>query len=288
MSHNWLHDQWEDAVDFVTDDAVDFVEEALPYIAAGTAFVVTGGAGAPAILAALKTGVAVKGAQTLIESGKKAGEEAERANELAVKAQQQQEEILQAQETSLEAWRGVYGDTEQNLREFYNNLTPQRLAATGLAQHQKQLEAAQVEIDRSFTQRGIYAPAARASLKQQALLESAKTKAKIRSESELKAAEAKQGFLSLGLPEKRALQAGVLGAKGAAIEQTQYESDIARQRAEQLSQTSAEAWGSIIETGISLLPETPKTPKTVSTPGYDPLRPIAPSRQPIYYDDEIL
>ncbi len=92
-------------------------------------------------------------------------------------------------------WEKIYGPILSNLSHFYQNLSGDTLIASGLDKYELQYNQIQSNIQKSFAQRGIDSPAKEALVMQSAL-QKAGYVAKLRNEAPLKAAAAKQSFLT--------------------------------------------------------------------------------------------
>lgn len=111
-------------------------------------------------------------------------------------------------------WEKVYGPIQNNLSNFYSNLSPDYYAAVGIENFNKQFQASMQRIETSLAQRGIDpASGIQASLTQQAELSAAETRATLRRDSERMMREDQMGFLGLGMQHNPAQ--GVSQALGA-------------------------------------------------------------------------
>ena len=134
---------------------------------------------------------------TSVVSSYMANETAKDANKQASRSQQNQ---LNFEKQKYEDWKAIYGDVEANLSDYYNGLTPELYISKGLSAFQQERETAMQRVRETLAQRGIQSDSALAvSIEAQEELRAAETRASIRSEAELKTAEAKQGFLQIGL-----------------------------------------------------------------------------------------
>ena len=97
-------------------------------------------------------------------------------------------------------WENTFGSIEKNTAEFYKTLTPEHIAVTGVEKFQQQFETSMQRMHETFAQRGIKPSSGIAqSLKAQAELGAAETRAGIRRDAPLQAARASENFLQLGL-----------------------------------------------------------------------------------------
>ena len=92
-------------------------------------------------------------------------------------------------------WEDVFGSITDNLGNFYKNLTPERLAATGLQQQQLEFQAAQQQVQKQFAQRNITG-GAQQQIEAQMSAENAKARAEIRRSAELQVPQLQQSFVN--------------------------------------------------------------------------------------------
>lgn len=97
-------------------------------------------------------------------------------------------------------WKAVYGDIQTNLGEYYKKLTPEKITALGLQNQQKEFQAAMEQVDADFARRGIAADSGVVrAVKAKATFQNAEARAAIRTGAEQAVADAKLGFLGVGL-----------------------------------------------------------------------------------------
>lgn len=107
-----------------------------------------------------------------------------------------QEEALQDYRGDRARWDEIYGNLEDNLSDFYNNLTPETFAAAGIEHQVKEFEQAKQRVTQTIAQRNIDGSGVGLSLDKQAEFALAENKANIRHDAPLQVAEAKQGFVT--------------------------------------------------------------------------------------------
>lgn len=137
-------------------------------------------------------GAAIVGAWSANNAAESAANASDRATNAADAASAAQ---LAFQQQQYDDWQAVYGPIQDNLSSFYQKLTPETFAASGLQQAQQQYNATQEQFQRSFAQRGI-TTGAQAMMEQQAALSLAQEKAGIRQQAPMQVATAQQGFLN--------------------------------------------------------------------------------------------
>jgi len=92
-------------------------------------------------------------------------------------------------------WNSIYGTLQENLGEFYNNLTPQMLSATNLQMRQREYQTAVDTVRKNFAQRGV-ASGAQSAIEAGMVMDNARDRAQIRAAAPFQVAEAKTGFLT--------------------------------------------------------------------------------------------
>ncbi len=113
-------------------------------------------------------------------------------------AQQSSAAELEFAQKQYQDWLDVFGPVQDNLAEYYNNLTPDYLAATGLQNVETERAAALERVNQSLAQRGLLGSGLEAAAITDIELETAQRKSQVRSEAPMLAAQQKLGFLSLG------------------------------------------------------------------------------------------
>jgi len=97
-------------------------------------------------------------------------------------------------------WNATYGDLQDNLADYYNNVTPEYYAAVGVEKFNEEFQTGMKRIDENFAQRGIDPSSGiAASTESQAELYAAETRAGIRRDAPRQAREDKRKFLQIGL-----------------------------------------------------------------------------------------
>ena len=96
-------------------------------------------------------------------------------------------------------WQETYGPIEDNLAEYYNSLTPEYYEVQGLEAFEKEKAVSFQQLSENLAQRGITDSGVAAGAEQSFALESAQTRAQIRTAAPAQAAEEKLRFLRVGL-----------------------------------------------------------------------------------------
>lgn len=124
-----------------------------------------------------------------------AGKASDRASARAAQASREELEFAQQQ---YQDFRNVYGDVEANLGRFYRNLSPDTFAIQGIEAFEQEQARALENVQQSLAQRGLTDSGISADLERQASIESAETRARIRTQAPLQVAEAQQAFVASG------------------------------------------------------------------------------------------
>ena len=153
----------------------------------------------------------------------------------------------QEQKAKVDAWTELYGELEQNLADYYTNLTPDVLKATGLQDEAESFAKAKEQITTRIAQRGLGGSGLEADLLAKQEIGSAERKAEIRATAEETVRERQRSFLHGGEQEKRDLtQRGEAISDTAAqqrLQVAQQRSQAEQQSAMQLISTGAKAFG---------------------------------------------
>lgn len=162
------------------------------------------------------------------------------------------------EQRKLDEWNEVYGPIQDNLGEYYNNLTPEYYETVGLENFAQEQQTAMTRLNESLAQRGIDPSSGiQASLTAQSELEGAEGRAGIRRDAPRAVAEDKSRFLQIGLGQN----------PGNSMSQTlANQASGAQQRATASEQAAGQAIGSAISTaGTALVDylQTPTTPPVV-------------------------
>lgn len=97
-------------------------------------------------------------------------------------------------------WINVYGPIQDNLSDYYEQLTPEYYATMGLEEFEKERASAQEALTTNLAQRGIAANSGVALQLQNNLdTQSAETRASIRRNAQSTVNQEKQNFLSIGI-----------------------------------------------------------------------------------------
>jgi len=138
---------------------------------------------------------AVAGA-TLV-SGYMGSRSADKASDAASDASDAQ---LSFEYEKYDDWNETYGPLQENLASYYNNVTPEYYAAVGLEKFNEEFQTSLKRINENFAQRGIDPSSGIASsIKSQANLNAAETRASIRRDAPRQATEDQSRFLQIGL-----------------------------------------------------------------------------------------
>ena len=138
-------------------------------------------------------------------SASSAGKSASSGNKLSGRALAIQEEQFEIAKQDRDKWNRLYGPIEQNLADFYQDLTPDYFAAQGLEAYQKDFQQQQEQLQEFYNVNGIES-GVQADLQTKSSLQAARDKSKIRADAPFKVQEMKSKFLSLGLADKSGTQ----------------------------------------------------------------------------------
>lgn len=134
-------------------------------------------------------GSAIVGAVVSNNASKRATEAASEASESELAFNQQR----------YDDWKEVYGPIQDNLSNYYSNLSPDLYEAQGLEAFNAEFQKAQDDVATSLAQRGITDSGLAAQLEQQGAVTAAENRAAIRMDAPSKVAELQSNFLQIGL-----------------------------------------------------------------------------------------
>lgn len=141
------------------------------------------------------SGVATAIAGSAIVGGIMQSKSAGKATDAASAASAAELEFAKQQ---YEDWKEIFGPVQENLAQYYNNLTPDYIASMGMQNVEIERTKALDRINQSLAQRGILGSGLEAAAIGSVEMDTAAAKAKVRSEAPAEAARQKLGFLSLG------------------------------------------------------------------------------------------
>lgn len=115
-------------------------------------------------------------------------------------ASQASAEQLAFEREQYDDWQEIYGPLQENLADYYTNLTPEFYEAVGLQNYQQELQDTQSAISERIAQSGLSSRSGvEQSLLAQAEIQGAEDRAQIRSDAERQTQEDKTRFLQIGL-----------------------------------------------------------------------------------------
>lgn len=187
------------------------------------------------------------------------------------------EDSLARHQASIDDWENTFGSIQDNLSDYFQNLSPDMRAAKGIQDFEGQRATAMKQVQEQFAQRGISGGGAEASAMLQDAVSSSEARAGIRNQAEQSVVEDKQQFLSMGLGTKPAANMGGAGPTGprllnaptgqgvsnAMANQTNSMQDQAnwmQQNASQQAQQTGQAVAGVATAGIDYLVQKFDTP----------------------------
>lgn len=142
------------------------------------------------------SGVATAIAGAAIVGGVVSNNASKRATESAEKMAASELEFNQQRYSD---WKDVYGSIQDNLSDYYTNLSPDMYEAQGLEAFNAEYQKAQDSVAASLAQRGITDSGLSTQLEQQGALSAAQSRAAIRMDAPAKVASLQSNFLQIGL-----------------------------------------------------------------------------------------
>jgi hypothetical protein len=142
---------------------------------------------------------AVSAASSASSARNQAAKDADRAADSAA-AQLEFEKEQYAEQK--ERWDATYGSVEENLADYYTNMTSDYYAVQGVEAFQAEQQAALTTVRETLAQRGLATSGTAAATEIASAVSQASGRAAIRAEAETKVNEQKLGFLSVGMGVK--------------------------------------------------------------------------------------
>lgn len=202
--------------------------------------------------AAIGVGAGVSAISNLV-SGISASQSAEKAAKAQADAMNRmadlQNEQLQLYKDELDNFQAVFGDVQQNLKNYYSGLSADSQAAKDIQNLEVEFSRANQQLNQQLAQRGLTgsgaAVAANASLASNLAL----SRADARSNAAAKVANQQLGWYSLGTQQKQAALAGLGGAYSQA---TQGQASLANVYGNQATQMANAATKSFANIGSTI------------------------------------
>lgn len=129
--------------------------------------------------------------------GEKEGRE--NAAAAAAAANKMASENIEFQREQYSDWKAVYGELQDNLGEYFNNLGPERVMTLGLQEQQRAHQKSKQQIRRTMAQRGLGDSKFEAYMQTMSDVGNASERAMIRATAEERSAQQRMSFLGLGL-----------------------------------------------------------------------------------------
>ena len=203
-------------------------------------------------------GAAAIGAGTSMASAKSASKSSSAALASADAAAQLQYEVsmeqLDFQKQQYSNWEDIFGPIQQNLSNYYKNLSSDTIASSGLQNIEQQYVTSRQSLDQALAKRGITNSGATAAGLTQ--LETARMlgKAQVQTNAPMMAAQQQSNFLAGGLGQQSQLQQGISNTYSNQMNMFGQQSLNKQNMSNQYANQAAQAYsgiGSSIGTGIS-------------------------------------
>jgi len=194
-------------------------------------------------------GAAIIGAGASIYAGNKADKAAGRASDQQAQAQaaanQSTQDQLAFNKQQYADWQATYGPIQDNLANYYNNLTPEHQTTLGIQNVQEQYQKSLQQVETNLAQRGLDTSGIMASTETQFGIQAARDKAQVASKTPQQVAQQKSQFLGLGLGNQSALQGNISNSFSNISSNLQNQSAIYGQQAAVANQNANAAYGSL-------------------------------------------
>ena len=163
-------------------------------------------------------GAAVVGAGASMYSGKQAAKSANKASDRAAASADAQTalgyEQLDFNKQQYDDWNAIFGDTQKTLASYYNTLSPEFFASTGLQNIEQEYTRSRMQLDANLAKRGISNSGVAAD--DFSTLEAARMmgRADVRNKAETQVRAEQVNFLAVGKGQQSQLQANMNSAYG--------------------------------------------------------------------------
>ena len=163
-------------------------------------------------------GAAVIGAGASMYSGSKAAKSANKASDRAAASADAQTalgyEQLDFNKQQYDDWNAIFGDTQKTLASYYNTLSPEFFASTGLQNIEQEYTRSRTQLDATLAKRGISNSGVAAD--DFSTLEAARMmgRADVRNKAETQVRAEQTNFLAVGKGQQSQLQANMNSAYG--------------------------------------------------------------------------
>lgn len=188
-----------------------------------------------------------------IFSGISASQSAEKAAKAQADAMNRmvdlQNEQLQLYKDELDNFQAVFGDVQQNLKNFYSGLSADSVAAKDIQNLETEFSRVSTQLNQQMAQRGMLGSGADVAAQTALASNLATGRAEARSNAASKVANQQLGWYSLGTQQKQAALAGLSGAYGQAM---QGQSNLASVYGQQASQAANAATQSFANIGSTI------------------------------------
>lgn len=182
-------------------------------------------------------GISAVSALASSNSASKQAKAADRRQAMAMNAQQNELDFAKEQ---YDDWQNIFGPIQENLSEFYKDLTPDLIETQGLEAIEQERARMTTQLDQNLAQRGISDSGVAAQAQTDIAMQTAEQRAKVRAEAPMKSAQQKLGFLQVGLGQNP--QGQVQQALGNQTRMQSQQAGQARQDSFRASQASQQAW----------------------------------------------
>ena len=163
-------------------------------------------------------GAAVIGAGASMYSGKQAAKSANKASDRAAASADAQTalgyEQLDFNKQQYDDWNAIFGDTQKTLASYYNSLSPEFFASTGLQNIEQEYTRSRTQLDAALAKRGISNSGVAAD--DFSTLEASRMmgRADVRNKAETQVRAEQMNFLAVGKGQQSQLQANMNSAYG--------------------------------------------------------------------------
>lgn len=156
-----------------------------------------------------------------------------------------QNEQLQLYKDELDNFQAVFGDVQQNLKNYYSGLSADSVAAKDIQNLELEFNRASTQLNQQLAQRGLSSSGAAAAANASLATNLATSRAEARSNAASKVASEQLNWYNLGTQQKQAALAGLGGAYSQAAQGQANLASLYGQQAQQAANAATQSFANI-------------------------------------------
>lgn len=161
-------------------------------------------------------------------------------------------ENIEFQREQYRDWQSVYGEVQENLGEYFNNLGPEKVASLGLQEQQRGHQKTQEQIRQTMAQRGLGGSKFETYTQTMADIENANRRATIRATAEERSAQQRMSFLGLGLNQGAQMLGNINTASGMGVSALSNQANMYTSQFGTFANNNAAMMRQIVDSGFEM------------------------------------